>query len=76
MAPRRYGRRSRAPHPQGMIRAVSDDDTRTDDQREWADWSAQGYRKFNQPRSVLRIESVAVVLVIGVLLALIWLAGR
>ena len=59
-----------------MIRAVSDDDTRTDGQREWADWSAQGYRKFNQPRSVLRIESVVALLVVVVVLAVIWAAAH
>jgi hypothetical protein len=55
---------------------MSDDDTRSDNQREWADWSAGGYRKFNQPRSVLRIAALGSVLLIAWVLALLWVLSR
>ena len=32
---------------------MDDDDVRTESQKEWANWSAHGYRKLYQPRSVL-----------------------
>jgi len=55
---------------------MSDDDTRSDDQREWADWSAGGYRKLNQPRSVLRIAALGSLLLIAWVLTLLWILSR
>jgi hypothetical protein len=55
---------------------MSGDDTRTDNQREWADWSAGGYRKFNQPRSVLRIAALGSLFLIACVLALLWFLSR
>jgi len=52
----------------------SDDDRRTESQREWANWAAHGYRKQYQPRSVLRIGLVWSVLLATLLLAVFWFA--
>jgi hypothetical protein len=35
------------------VNDVDGDRYRTDTQQEWADWSAHGYRKLYQPRSML-----------------------
>jgi hypothetical protein len=51
-------------------------DERDDDRREWADWAAGGYRKIDQPRSLLRTELWVSVVVVAVVLALIWYAGH
>ena len=32
---------------------MDDEDVRTESQKEWANWSAHGYRKLYQPRSML-----------------------
>jgi hypothetical protein len=53
-----------------------DDDIRTESQKEWADWSAHGYRKMYQPRSVRRIFFVCTVLFIALLLTVFWLAAQ
>jgi hypothetical protein len=50
-----------------------DDD---DDRQEWADWAAHGYAKRWTPRSVLRVETVAIPLVVAVVAAVLWLGFR
>ena len=47
---------------------MDDDDIRTESQKEWANWSAQGYRKLYQPRSVLWFGGIFTVLLIVFLL--------
>jgi hypothetical protein len=51
------------------------DDGRTDGQKEWADWAAQGYRKMYQPRSVLWVGGIFVALFVAGLLTVFWLAA-
>ena len=53
-----------------------DRDVRTEAQKEWADWSAHGYRKLYQPRSVLLFGFVVSVLLIGGLMTVFWLAAN
>ncbi len=53
-----------------------DDAFRTEEQQEWANWSAHGYRKLYQPRSVRRIFFVCTVLLILLLLTVFWLAAH
>jgi hypothetical protein len=53
-----------------------DDAYRTDEQKEWAAWSAHGYRKLYQPRSVQRIFFVCTVAFILLLLTVFWLAAH
>ena len=53
---------------------VTEGDSRTESGREWADWSAHGYRKMYQPRSVLRASAIGVVVVLIVIGALLWAA--
>jgi hypothetical protein len=50
------------------------DETMTESQREWATWSASGYRKAFQPRSVLRIEFFVALLLVAIVVGLIWAA--
>ena len=47
---------------------MDDDDVRTESQKEWANWSAHGYRKLYQPRSVLWFGGIFCVLFIAFLL--------
>ena len=47
----------------------------TDGQREWADWSAHGYRKLYQPRSMLWFGGIFFALFIVGLGTLFWLAA-
>ena len=49
---------------------------KTDAQKEWADWSAHGYRKLYQPRSMLWFGGVLVLVLIALLLAVFWLAAN
>ena len=53
-----------------------DDAYRTEEQKEWADWSAHGYRKLYQPRSVRRTFFVFTVVFILLLLTVFWLAAH
>jgi hypothetical protein len=53
-----------------------DDAFSTEEQQEWANWSAHGYRKLYQPRSVRRIFFVCTVLLILLLLTVFWLAAH
>jgi hypothetical protein len=53
-----------------------DDDARTEDQQEWADWAEHGYAKRWTPRSVLRTETVAISIVIAVLLVIVFVGFR
>jgi hypothetical protein len=55
---------------------VTDDDPRTEAQKEWANWAAHGYRKLYQPRSVLRFGLVFSVVLAGVLLFVFWSAAH
>jgi len=48
--------------------AVDDEDVRTESQREWANWSAHGYRKLYQPRSILWLGGIFCALLIALLL--------
>ena len=50
------------------------DDERDEDRREWATWSASGYRKAFQPRSVLRIEFFVALMLVAIVIGLIWAA--
>ena len=47
---------------------MNDDDVRTESQKEWANWSAHGYRKLYQPRSVLWFGAIFCALFITLLL--------
>ena len=49
---------------------------RTESQQEWADWSAHGYRKLYQPRSMLRLGLALVILLIVGLFTIFWLAAH
>ncbi len=60
----------------GGHHADDDREAKTDAQKEWADWSAHGYRKRYQPRSILWFGSVFVALLIVVLLTVFWLAAN
>ena len=54
-----------------------DHDTyRTEEQKEWAAWSAHGYRKLYQPRSVRLVFFVFTVLLIALLLTVFLLAAH
>ena len=55
---------------------MDDDDTRTETQKEWANWAAHGYRKLYQPRSVRRFGLVFSLALAGVLLTIFWLAAH
>ena len=50
------------------------DDLRTESEREWANWSAHGYRKMYQPKSVLRANFAGVVILLAVIGGLLWIA--
>jgi hypothetical protein len=47
----------------------------TDAQREWANWSAHGYRKLYQPRSILWAGGIFFLLAIAGLFVVFWLAA-
>ena len=51
------------------------DDVRTESQQEWSRWAAHGYRKRDQPRSVLWFGGIFCALFIAFLLTVFWLAG-
>jgi hypothetical protein len=55
-----------------------DDDNRcrTESQKEWADWSAHGYRKLYMPQSVRRIFFVCTLILVVLLLVVFWLAAQ
>jgi hypothetical protein len=64
------------PPPEGSTR-TSDEDLdlyRTDAQKEWAAWSAHGYRKLYQPRSIRRFGLVFTVLLSLLIVTVLWLA--
>jgi hypothetical protein len=48
---------------------------RTDTQKEWADWSAHGYRKLYQPRSMPWFGGIFFALFGAGLATLFWLAA-
>jgi len=52
-----------------------DDLEQTETQKEWADWSAHGYRKLYQPRSMLWFGGIFFTLFTVGLLVVFWLAG-
>ena len=52
------------------------DDYRTESQKEWVNWAADGYRKLYQPRSVLRFGFVCTVVFGGLLLTVFWFAAH
>jgi hypothetical protein len=55
---------------------ASDDDLdryRTETQKEWAAWSAHGYRKLYQPRSIRRFGLVFTVLLSLLIVTVFWL---
>ena len=75
----RYGQRTTSPYEKRRparapflvweyVLAVDENDVRTESQKEWANWSAHGYRKLYQPRSVLWFGSVFFVLLVVFLL--------
>ena len=53
-----------------------DDRYRTETQKEWADWSAHGYRKLYMPQSVRRIFFVCTLAFVLMLLVVFWLAAQ
>jgi hypothetical protein len=56
---------------------TSDEDLdryRTETQKEWAAWSAHGYRKLYQPRSIQRFGLVFTVLLSLLIVTVFWLA--
>ena len=53
---------------------MDDEDVRTESQKEWANWSAHGYRKLYQPRSVLWFGGIFFTLFAAGLAAVFWLA--
>jgi hypothetical protein len=53
-----------------------DNPSKTDAQRKWADWSAHGYRKLYQPRSMLWFGGVFFSLFIAGLITVFWLAAH
>ena len=53
-----------------------DDSYLTRSQREWRDWSAHGYRKLYQPRSVLWLGGVSIALLIAGLVTIFVLAAH
>jgi len=59
-----------------MNRPDDDYEAKTDAQKEWADWSAHGYRKLYQPRSMLWFGGVFFVLLITGLITVFWLAAH
>ena len=60
-----------------MSRRPDDDyEAKTDAQKEWADWSAHGYRKLYQPRSVLWFGGIFVAVLIAALVMVFWLAAN
>jgi hypothetical protein len=64
------------PPPESSTR-TSDEDLdlyRTDAQKEWAAWSAHGYRKLYQPRSIRRFGLVFTVLLSLLIVTVLWLA--
>jgi hypothetical protein len=48
----------------------------TETQREWADWSAHGYRKLYQPRSIRRFGLRFTIVLAVLLLTVFWLAAH
>lgn len=56
----------------------ADDDyaAKTDAQKEWSDWSAHGYRKLYQPRSMLWFGGILALVLVVVLVAVFWLAAN
>jgi hypothetical protein len=53
---------------------TEEDRYKTRSQREWADWSAHGYRKLYQPRSMLWFGGIFCALLILGLGTIFWLA--
>jgi hypothetical protein len=58
-----------------MSDADDDDSYRTETQKEWAAWSAHGYRKLYQPRSMLWLGGIFFTLFAVGLLTLFWLTA-
>ena len=54
---------------------MDEDDVRTEPQKDWAEWSAHGYRKLYQPRSMLWFGGVFCGLFVAGLLVIFWLAS-
>ncbi len=66
--------------PGTLLLALAGDDPdidryRTESQKEWAAWSAHGYRKLYQPRSILWFGGIFVAVLALGLLAVFWLAA-
>ena len=57
-------------------RPDDDYEAKTGAQKEWAEWSAHGYRKLYQPRSVLRFGGILVAALIAALVTVFWLAAN
>ena len=55
---------------------MDEDDVRTESQKEWANWSAHGYRKLYQPRSMLWFGGIFFALFSVGLLVIFWLAAH
>lgn len=55
---------------------MDDDDPGAADRQEWTDWAEHGYAKRWTPRSVLRVEGLAIVLVAALVLALVLIGFR
>ena len=53
-----------------------DRDVRTEAQKEWADWSAHGYRKLYQPRAMLWFGGIFLTVLIVGLFLVFWLGPR
>jgi hypothetical protein len=47
---------------------------RTEAQEEWSRWAESGYRKMDQPRSVLRLNAVIVLILTAIILGGFYLA--
>jgi hypothetical protein len=55
---------------------TSNNDHRTESQREWPNWAAHGYRKLYQPRSVRRFGLVFAFVFGSLLLTVFWFAAH
>ena len=53
---------------------ADDDSYRTEAQKQWAAWSAHGYRKLYQPRSMLWLGAIFTLFGVG-LVTLFWLTA-
>ena len=53
-----------------------DEDPDAADRHEWADWAEHGYAKQWTPRSVLRVEGLAVVVVAALVIAIVLIGFR